>query len=74
MADSTFNIKLIALDDQSKSGPEPHLIVALTSPAGVKAAEIGRTAAGQRPLSEDPRRDAGVADTGVSVGYFLFGG
>ncbi|AWC24027.1 Serine/threonine-protein kinase PknA [Aminobacter sp. MSH1] len=71
--EATFSMKLFPLNDQEASAPEPHLIVALASDRGIKAADISdpELASDLFPKirSEIETQPNGA---GVAFGYFLF--
>ncbi|GAA4113706.1 protein kinase [Aminobacter aganoensis] len=71
--EATFSMKLFPLNDQEASAPEPHLIVALASDSGIKAADIAdpELASDLFPKirSEIETQPNGA---GVAFGYFLF--
>ena len=72
--EATFSIRLFPLDDQESSGPEPHLIVALSSAGGLRSANIKgpELASDLFPKIRDEMK-AQSDRVGVTVGYFLFG-
>ncbi|WP_281399347.1 protein kinase domain-containing protein [Aminobacter carboxidus] len=70
---SSFSMKLFPLNDQEATAPEPHLIVALASDNGIKAADIK-----DPELASDlfpkirTEIEAQPNAAGVAFGYFLF--
>ncbi|CAN7386380.1 protein kinase domain-containing protein [Aminobacter sp. LjRoot7] len=71
--ESSFSMKLFPLNDQEATAPEPHLIVALASDNGIKAADIK-----DPELASDlfpkirTEIEAQPNAAGVAFGYFLF--
>ncbi|MBT1154630.1 protein kinase [Aminobacter anthyllidis] len=70
---ASFSMKLFPLNDQEATAPEPHLIVALASDNGIKAADIK-----DPELASDlfpkirTEIEAQPNAAGVAFGYFLF--
>ena len=71
--DATFSMKLFPLNDQEAGEPEPHLIMALASDGGIRAADI-RDPELASDLFPKIRREieAQPGMPGIAVGYFLF--
>lgn len=71
--EASFSMKLFPLNDQEATAPEPHLIVALASDNGIKAADIK-----DPELASDlfpkirTEIEAQPNAAGVAFGYFLF--
>ncbi|MEO5323522.1 serine/threonine-protein kinase [Mesorhizobium sp. CC13] len=71
--EATFSMKLFPLSDQEAGEPEPHLIMALASDGGIRAADI-RDPELASDLFPKIRREieARPGMPGIAVGYFLF--